>query len=293
MKKLFALAILLIISFNGISQKTDSVKVYDEVHMKDGRVLKGEILSYSETDGFLVFRDVAGRKYSISKLEYDYFVEDKQYVVSKKKEFKLRERKENALEFGVGIEMPWNSFEGKNGVSENGQRFMTVDQNSYIPICIQLNAGKYINRKHYVGGTISYGLINGFALQNYFSVNAVYRHQYDGYKKNVAFYVPIKVGYTNAKVNLNTLYEDSTSSSSYGNEGIPGFTETVEYSLGFLNLEIGQGFSFILNDKKSIDVELSLFKGIELHTKSDNTNLTVPKLDFSNSGFKLGVHFNF
>ncbi len=40
--------------------------------MKDGRVLKGEILIFQETDGDITFKDLNGRKYSITREEYRY-----------------------------------------------------------------------------------------------------------------------------------------------------------------------------------------------------------------------------
>ena len=42
-------------------------KSYDIIYMKSGATLKGDILSFNEKEGSLVFRDIDNRVYSVSK----------------------------------------------------------------------------------------------------------------------------------------------------------------------------------------------------------------------------------
>ena len=45
----------------------------DIIYMKDGRILRGQILIFEEKDGDITFQDIYGRKYSITREEYNYF----------------------------------------------------------------------------------------------------------------------------------------------------------------------------------------------------------------------------
>ena len=72
--------------------------------MKDGRVLRGQILIFEEKDGDLTFQDIYGRKYSITREEYKYF-EENQFVKERKSKNDtiVKVRKENQFEFSIGL----------------------------------------------------------------------------------------------------------------------------------------------------------------------------------------------
>ncbi len=64
---------------------------------------------------------------------------------------------------------------------------------SYLNSSIRAGVGKYFNRQNYAGINADIGLTG---LKNSYSAGFRYTYQYDGYKKNVAFYIPIELKYT-------------------------------------------------------------------------------------------------
>lgn len=98
--QLFVLALFsLLISTSVLSQDSTRYEVYDVVYLTDGRVLKGQILSYDSQLGGISFRDSYNRVYNFSREEYKYFLEKQNFPVNNKKSKALRERKSDGIRY--------------------------------------------------------------------------------------------------------------------------------------------------------------------------------------------------
>ena len=76
MKFLFLVFLFPLFTLGQVSKKP---VVYDVVHLKNGKVLFGEIIEFAQKDGDLTFKDQYNRMYSLSREMYDYFEEDKEH----------------------------------------------------------------------------------------------------------------------------------------------------------------------------------------------------------------------
>lgn len=98
MKYIIGLLLVLIIG----QARAQTTEVYDVIYMKDGRVLYGEIINFEMKDGDITFKDRDGKMYSLTRKEYNYFIEDQTYK-KKAKDTIINPRKYNEYEFEVGI----------------------------------------------------------------------------------------------------------------------------------------------------------------------------------------------
>lgn len=272
-------------------ENSESIITYDLVYLKNGQVLKGEILLFEEKDGDITFRDTSGKRYSITREEYDYFVEDKRYFVNKKDTLSIKPRKTTEFEISLGFNVTAamvketikedNAFHGNN--LSGGY--------AYTPICFQFGVGKYINRQNFIGVSGDFAILSG--LENYLSFGLRYVYQYDSYKRNVSFYVPLELQYSN----ITTVNTYSPKDSISFDGGITYYEKTVDdvmtdVSINSINFCVGQGFSFMLNNKKSISLELKLFKSFVLSHKFIDLEGNKPKSDFKINGLKLALFYN-
>jgi hypothetical protein len=257
--------------------------------MKDGRILKGEILSYDSQFGGISFKDAFGRMYNIGREEYDYFKENQNFPVKDKKNKTLHPRKEDGLGYNVGIGLNYLNMNQETSADD----YFVQDSygNGDIPITLYGAVGKYFGRQHFLGLSCEYGLVSD--EPGYYAFGARYVYQYDGHKGNTAFYFPIEVKYqhlnmlTSYKVN-DTIW-DSPSSYSY-----PGTVNSVA-SFNNLALSIGHGFGFILKQGHAINVELSYLKSfvLSIEQKDPLPGPHEPNTSFSIGAFRLGLFYSF
>ena len=284
MKK-FLFALLCLICVSDLSAQDDTTKlVYDVIYMKDGRVFKGEILSFNENNGTIIFKNNDGSKYTFKAEEYDRYKENVAYDA--KKDFELRPRKESGLEFQVGFSA------AHVGMNPN----LVVDDYylsggyliSSLVAGVKIGVGTYLNRQNFIGGSVELGFTS--SPKNYLSAGFRYLYQYDGYKKNVAFYLPIEAHFTSMKGKSQYKVADT----SYFSDGSIAFDfayRDVDVKFSMASVSLGQGFSFILNNKKAVGVEISFIKYFVLISDV----LAVPKqpkTDFTLNGFKLALLYS-
>ncbi len=291
----FTLILLLFIScyFSATTfaqENPENVITYDLVYLKNGQVLKGEILVFEEKDGDITFKDSFGRKYSITREEYDYFVEDKRYFVNKKDTLSIKPRKTNEFEISLGFNLTV-AMVNETIKEDNAFHGQNAGGFAYIPTCFQFGLGKYINRQNFIGLSGDFGLIGG--VNNYFSFGLRYMYQYDSYKRNVSFYVPLELQFNN--INYTSYYYPKDSVSYDG--GLTYYQLTVDnissgVSINSINFNVGQGFSFMLNNKKSISLELKLFKSFILSNKFIDLEGNKPKSNYKINGIKLALFYN-
>ena len=279
---------------NAIVEVYDVVAVYKETTDGRGRTrnyvseLKGEILNYDESTGVLTFKDKGGRMYSFKSDEYKYFEYDKEFT-KKVKKFVLRPRKESEFEISVGFRASFINF--NDNFSADDYYVWSGGGTTDLPMSFFLGVGKYFSRQHYLG-------INGeIALTSYgsgyLSTGLRYCYQYDANKRNVAFYLPVELNYFRSNYDQNFQVNDTVIETSGG--GIITYypsDKNLEYSLSAISVSLGQGFGFVMNNKHSLAIELSLVKYFPFGTRFKNLEQEAPNVRFSGNGFRLSLIYN-
>lgn len=264
-----------------IGSKAQEVRTYDLVKLSDGKVIKGEIILFDGTDGDLTIVDPAGRKFFLTSDDYEYFVEDQAYRVRNRDTVIVKERRTEGWQASVGTSIAL--FNWRPNLKEDETFVDAPDVVSDIPISIKAGIGQYRGREHYIGALVEVGLL--MESFNYLNAGLRYQHQYDGYKRNVAFYIPIDLYYN--FWNSNTNY-------SIGNPSFPGLTDhldlfTEAHSLG---IGFGHGFGFSLANQKSISLELGLFKNFVMSEDVTSVEDKKPNQDLQIDGFKFALTYH-
>jgi len=282
--------ILIVFLFSSISVATwaqpttstpNAPNTVDIIHMKDGRVLRGEILIFEEKDGDITFKDIYGRKYSITRQEYVYFEENQLVQERKRKNDTIvKVRKENQFEFSVGLS--YASFVPTTRFSPDAYYKDNFNNSSYFPISLQIGVGKYFNRKNFIGANINYALIGG--LTPSMQTNLRYQYQYDAYKKNVACYIPVEVGFHTSNYSTSFFVNDSISIDQYS------WTTQVDTKLNVKSgsIGVGHGFNFMLKNTHSLGIELLIYKYFIFNQTFDPLPHANPTFELSSAvGAKL------
>lgn len=279
---------------NEIVEVYDVVAVYKSTTDGRGRTrnyvseLKGEILNYDESTGVLTFKDKDGRMYSFKSDEYKYFEYDREFT-RKLKNFVLRPRKESEFEISAGFRASFINL--NDNFSADDYYVSSGGGSSDLPISIFLGAGKYFGRSHYLGlngemALTSYG-------SGYISTGLRYCYQYDANKRNVAFYLPVELNYFRSNYDQNFQVNDTVIETSGGGTSISyPSNKNLEYSLSAVSVSLGQGIGFIMNNKHSIAIELSLVKYFPFGIKFKDLEQESPNVRFSGNGFRLSLIYN-
>ncbi|MFY0642888.1 MAG: hypothetical protein JXR19_00320 [Bacteroidia bacterium] len=273
---------LLAVAVTALAQE---IKTYDLVKLTDGRVIKGEIILFDGTDGDLTIVDPAGRKFFLTAQDYEYFVEDQAYRVRNRDTVIVKERRTEGWQVSVGTSIAM--FNWRPNLIEDDYFLNAPDVVNDIPVSLKAGFGQYRGREHYLGAQVEIGLL--LESVNYLNAGFRYQHQYDGYKRNLALYVPIDLyfnrwsGYTNYSVN------DSNPPAPFPFETGDENIKNVVSSLG---IGIGQGFAFVLENKKTISLELGIFKNFVLNQSYPEWNAAEPNEDIQIDGFKFALTYN-
>lgn len=280
---------LISVCFYSVSvAQVDSTQTYDLVYLTKGGVLKGEILSFDEVSGSMVFKDVVGRKYSLAREDYKYYVENYVFPVKrKKKKFELRDRKENETEFSIGLNFQFLNY--TNDFSPDDYYINSNDAVGDIPLSLRLSYGKYHERRHFYGVNAEIGLLS--YQKNRLGVGLRYSYQYDNYRSNTAYYLPVEINY------FRSNFTDEYSVNDTLFDGNGGFTYPVilpvETYLSGFNLQIGQGIEFIGKDKRSIALEITLLKQFVSFHRFESKHSWQPDSYYSAVGGRFSLLYNF
>jgi len=285
----FLLLALLFVSVYSFAQKPEeNIYNYDLVYMKDNTILKGEIIIFEEEDGDITFKDLKGKTYSITRDEYRYFKENVRYYENDDKIRIIKNRKINEFEVSVGFLPALTLFENVSPIlSPNIQNANFGVYGSVLPLSVSLAVGKYFNRNHFIGINGNYGVVYASAdLNSYLSGGLKYKYQYDPYKNNLALYVLGSANYTSIQGKFRDvdIY-------GYSNHLVREIYNT--YKIQYPEIGVGHGFSWILKNKKSISLELSVSRALTLNETVQTANTLV--LIDANRSFStaiLGITFN-
>jgi hypothetical protein len=283
---------------NATTEYYDVVAVYHENTDGRGRPvrftteLKGEIVNYDASTGVITFKTSDGKMYSLKNGEYKYFQYNKAFTQKNKesKKLVLRERKETQFQLTAGWRL--TALNLYDNFKADDYYVWSQESNSDVPIALYFGGGKYFGRRHYagLGGELalsSYG-------KNYINAGLRYVYQYDGYKRNTAFYLPLELNYFTAKYNQN--YDVADTLIRY----FPGGGYSIEYPsqknidqiMSAVSFSFGQGMSFMLNDKHSISLELSVIKLFPLSTTFPNPPERLPNVKMEGMGLRFGLLYN-
>lgn len=292
MKLLLQLVLIftILVAFQNKSfAQSDSTVTYDVVYLKKGGMLKGEILSFDSETGFMVFKDTKGVKYSLGREEYDRFIENKVFTVKKKGASEIKARKENEFEFSGGFRISLLSFNDNFDADDyylNSNGGVTD-----LPLSIHLGVGKYMSRKHFIGASgelamTSYG-------KKYFAAGARYAYQYDSYKRNVALYIPVELQFFSCQYDQRYQVADTVIENQGGSiiTYYPSDLD-VDYTLRAASFSLGQGLSFIMNNKNSIALELSFVKFFPFTPSYIGLDRNPPKMSLTGHGFRFSLIYN-
>lgn len=277
----------MVISIAGVSQEeTQEFVTYDVISTKTRGLIKGEILSFDEASGTIVFRDTQGRTFTFGREEYDYFKENQSFPVKKKKELVLRERKNDEFAFEAGLGIAITTINQKFSNSEKvvyGGDMQYFDE----PINLKVVGGKYLDSKNFAGVTVEYAMTS--TSETSIGAGLRYKHYYDSQKKNIGLYIPVELLYTSITGDSRFSTTDTTF--------VPGgwvWPSDVEVSSTFqaITLSIGPGVSAILADKKMISFEVAVMTQFGLNEEYDLEGLE-PDSRFDAYGFKGTLLFGF
>jgi len=258
------------------NQLPTNIYSYDIIYMRDGRVLKGEILIFQESDGDITFIDTEGRKYSITREEYKYFKENIRYKMSDRNDtIIIRERKDKKMAVRAGI-LPLHFL-----IPDHGTGHIDI-------VAFNGGIGYHFTREHYLGAYFEFNLFNS-TLSKYFATGLEYNFQYDAYKRNTAFYLITQAKYAlgsmiDNEVNIQII-DTLTGSTTY-------FFSGPVYKTSSIGFTIGQGFAFMLRNRRSINLELLVGRQWILNKEWEEYPFTLPAID-SKIIHTVGLRFFF
>lgn len=247
MKKI-VLLVLITLSVKVVSSQVQAV-VYDQVHMRNGDVLVGEIMLFQESDGDITFRDLDGRTYSITRKEYDFFRENVVVINKSKNDTTIiNQRKSIGNVFSAGV----------------SQVLFLNHWDPFIPTTLHVGYGRQLSRKNLVGINLDYSLYET-DIKTYVNPSLFIKHQYDAYRTNVSYYIIGELGYAYHSSANSLLYKNGSGSSRY---------VKTPLKTSYVSIEVGQGFGFILKNSNSISVELVLSKNEMLSQSIEEQDLS-------------------
>jgi hypothetical protein len=230
--------------------------------------------------------------YSLKSEEYKYFQYNKEFTHKNKepKKIVLHERKETQWQLSAGFRL--TALDLRDNFEKDNYYVWSQESNSDVPIALYFGAGKYFGRRHYggLGGELALSAYG----RNYIHAGLRYAYQYDGYKRNTAFYLPVELNYFSAVYNQN--YDVADTVITY----FPGGGYSIQYpsnksidqKMTAVSFSFGQGVSFILKDKHSISLELSFVKLFPFNTTILNPPSRIPNIKMEGTGIRLGFMYN-
>jgi hypothetical protein len=277
---------LLLFPFVSFAQRAKQNVVYDVVKLQNGQILYGKMIAL-DNNYVLTFKDQYNRTYILSKEMYEYIEEDRTFTQRiKMVDSLVRPRKINEFDFHIGINALMAGYDQGFIADEN---YLSSNSNGMYfetPICLNLGAGKYIQRQHYIGASIDLKAIGGPRSFSQYSAN--YRYLYDRNKSNTVRYVPISLGFQKIASIESFIVQDLS---------IPPVTNTIqkeiETNVSSLFLGIGHGFSFIGNNLHYFNLEVLLYKGLWAKHAIISNELFLPKLNYQTAGAQLKLSYHF
>jgi hypothetical protein len=280
------LFLFLLLPFINVAQRARQNIVYDVVKLQNGQILYGKMIAL-DNNYVLTFKDQYNRTYLLSKEMYEYIEEDRSFSQRVKMVDSLvRPRKINEFDFHVGLNA---LMAGTDQGFVADEHYLSSNSNGMYyetPVCLNIGAGKYVQRQHYLGASIDLKAIGGPSRFSQYSAN--YRYLYDRNKSNTARYIPITFGFQKLTSLEYFSVPDLT---------MPPFPinlqKEMEVNVSSFHLGIGHGFSFIGNNLHYFNIELLLYKGLWAKHSIISNDLYLPQLNYQTAGAQLKLSYHF
>jgi hypothetical protein len=274
------------LSNKAFSQDSTRYETYDVIHLKDGSVLKGQILAYDSQLGSISFQDLERHVYNFSREQYDYFVENQIFIVETKRNKPIKDRDSIGLHYSLGLsETYFYGLEKYDPSSLVKQR----DCEGFA-VSVQATIGKYFTRKHYVAVASDLGILT--SKPSYYNFGVRYNYEYDARRSNISSYIPVEIKYQHMILedNKGIDYVETTPTSQINGKYYP----LTEFST--ILLSVGHGFGFILKEGRSLNFELAYQRHLNLNQnyynlKPQDVANFHPK--YQVNGFRLACLFYF
>ncbi|MFK7787407.1 MAG: hypothetical protein AB8B56_19945 [Crocinitomicaceae bacterium] len=281
------------------SAQSIDVEVYDVVAVyrehTDGRgrtkkfttEMKGEIVKYDESTGVLTFKRNDGKMYSLTTDQYEYFQYDKEFTPRRRKNKQkvLKPRKDLGLEYSIGLNTGALNF--PTGFEPDDNYVNGLEAGFEQVVCLKAGVSTYLNANSAVGLSAEYSLLS--AESAYVSVGPRYQYIYNT-AKNGAFYFPLALNFAHYKGDHFYQVDETviTSEGSFYPKEL-----NAEVTLNSIELNIGQGVSFALKNKRSISLELMLVNQFIISEKVQIEYDPKPTTNYRGNGIKLSLSMNF
>ena len=191
-----------------------------------------------------------------------------------------------------------NQFGFIIGVNSGFQRMYTslftdTVQNGYLghDDCflygLKLSGGWYFGENHFLGLSTNLNLIrdSGYLIESGFR----YMFIEPGYRNKVKFYVPIEMNYALlvSQVQRRSFYYTD-------DNDLVLTSEFIDASFQNIGIQFGVGLSFLVANKQTLNLELSLVQqfGLQQTTSSKQVDTLIPD-QFNLHGFRLSVAYCF
>ena len=220
------------------AQQDSASSVYDVVYLTKGGVLQGQILSFDEEGGGLVFKDVAGRIYSLSREEYKYFKKDLVYKQKAEKAFVLRTRQDSGWAISGGL--AWSYHHIVHDFAPSDYYLNGIESTAFLPLSLKVSALKYLQQNQKVGATVEWGIWSEASPS--FQVGMRYEYHYDASRRNIGWYFPVELTFSH--LNFQSDYGiNDTLFDGQGGYTYPSYA-SLEIARNDLNFSVGQGMAF-------------------------------------------------
>jgi len=279
-----------LLAFSSSLNAQQEVQTVDVIVTENIGVLRGEILSLDEETGGVTFKDTRGKTYFFKAEEYRYFEKDQVYTPKAAKEKKpVLPRKSEGFQFNAGF--AGSMLMVREDLVEDGYVVNGLGDSGYdfIPASLRLGLNKHLDEQNIIGLTTTISFAG--EIESYFDIGLRYAYVYDNKRSNTALYIPIGISYSSFSYDWtysvdDTLFTDTGSSYPTDRE--------VNTQLNTVGISIGQGFSFMKADEKSIGLELTLFRSFILDQQFlSEGGLRGDEPELSMNGIRLSFFYNF
>lgn len=267
------------------AQDTTNTEVHDVIYLTKGGLIKGKLLSLNPETGVVIFEDLYRRKYTLGREEYDHIVEDKVFPVKQKRVVTIHEPRSSGWGFSAGIDAGLMPL--KLDLEPDDYYWDAQDDYSYVPLMLNLNFGKYISNKLYVGGAIDLPISSYANRTLNFGARAV--SSIPNTSSNLNVYFPAEVYFNTMEFDANYTIADTTFAD--GGWSYPGWLENP-IKVSSLGISLGTGVALNLKNRRSLGLELSVYKHAILSSEQVGDLLKQPNVQVGISGVRFALMYN-
>ena len=286
-----AFVFLACVAFQAVSLNTyaqpDQVETEDVVHLKDGTIVRGEIQSFDDASGTIIFKDHEGRKYTFTPDQYEYYLEDQ--LVQVRRRFGLPKTLHPRKNSGIDIQLGFTTgYMTTNHAFEADQyNLETYDYYDDAPISAHMGVGLQVDSVHAVSAIFDLAFFSYNSSMT--SFGARYTNRYPGQKRNAAFYLPVEIKYTSIQSKMTYKVDEPDPDFQWER-----LERNYDMSVSALELALGQGVQWSLPNKRAISAEFVLYRHFNINPTFEGvpSGEPAPNSEFTVNGFRFGLFYH-